>query len=87
MNFLFELYKNKPLNNSGKFKKEIKNNYSLNDKEISELYIKLVNYQVKTYGRTLDVFVPINSFDKNVLINSKSRKRAKRLNLGLRKEI
>lgn len=53
MNFLFEMYKDKNIGNSEIFKKEIRSKYKLTDKEINELYVSIVNYQVKTYGATL----------------------------------
>ena len=54
MNVLFEIYKDKCIGNSEMFRKEITSKYDLTDDEVSELYKRVVNYQVKTYGETLD---------------------------------
>lgn len=54
MNVLFEIYKDKCIGNSEMFRKEITSKYKLTRNEINELYRDIVNYQIKTYGETLD---------------------------------
>lgn len=49
---IYEAYKNKPLANSESFKKEIRKNYGFIPS--TELYKKIINYQVKNFGKTLD---------------------------------
>lgn len=50
-NLIFEAYKNKAFDGSKKFKTEVKNNYGFEPS--SDLYRKIVNYQVKKYGHSL----------------------------------
>lgn len=48
---IFEVYKDKFVRSSKAFKQEILNNYKY---EVSfELYKRIMNYQIKRYGRTL----------------------------------
>lgn len=51
-NLIFETYKNRSLQNAGKFKKEIEKKYGL--KPSFNLYKKIINYQIKTYGYSLE---------------------------------
>lgn len=53
VDMLFELYKESSLGNSEKFRKEITSKYNISDEEFTELYRRIVNYQVEKYGETL----------------------------------
>lgn len=57
---IFELEKNNPVRSSKKFKEYIKNKYG-KDIDSKNLYIEIVNYQVKKYGATLDNFIEYDS--------------------------
>ena len=50
---IFEAYKDKVLKNSNEFKKTIRLNYGLIPS--SDLYRRIINYQVKRYGKQLDI--------------------------------
>ena len=75
MNVLFEIYKDKCLVNAETFKKEMRTKYKLNDKQQSELYTKIVNYQVKKYGQTLDGQFVLPK-DINKIENTRKSRRA-----------
>ena len=49
---IFELFKDKPLSSSRKFKCEVYKRYKINTTR--DLYTRLVNYQIKKYGRMLE---------------------------------
>ena len=48
---IFEEYKDKAFENSSAFKKEIKDKY--NYIASSDLYTRIINYQIKKYGRSI----------------------------------
>lgn len=77
MNFLFEMYKDKDIGNSETFRKEILskfNNVNITEAEIRELYIKVINYQVKKYGRTLYGYFIDRKDMKRIHLNARIRK-------------
>lgn len=57
---IFEENKDEPLGNAEKFKKK----YDGLDIDLRNLYIKIVNYQVKQYGVTLDKYANIPNRDE-----------------------
>lgn len=48
---IFGLYKDKPLVNSVAFRKKMS---AYKDVDASKLFIKITNYQIQKYGRTID---------------------------------
>lgn len=50
---VFELYKDKPVA-SKTFRPLVKRKFKLNDKQITNLYARINNYQLKKYGRRID---------------------------------
>ena len=50
VNVIVELEKEKSFQNAEKCKKVLKEKYEINDRECSEVYIKIVAYQVEKYG-------------------------------------
>ena len=75
-NYLFEKYKDTPLKNSKDFKKRVEKYININ---VSSVYAKIINYQIKTYGATL-IGYDIEKTDIEVL-----NRRAKQRNIGRRK--
>ena len=49
-NYIFEKYKDTPLKNSKEFRKKIEKHINI---DVSSVYAKIINYQIKTYGETL----------------------------------
>lgn len=47
---IFHLKKDYPYRNSKEFKKDIKNNFKMEDLNFREVYTKIINYQIKKYG-------------------------------------
>lgn len=50
---IYEFYKDKPVNGMGYFKRKVKSDYGIIPN--SDLYREIVNYQVKKYGKQLNV--------------------------------
>ena len=50
---VFELYKDRPIA-SKSFRPTIKKRFQLNDKQITNLYARINNYQLKKFGARLD---------------------------------
>lgn len=71
--YIFEIYKDKYLGGSKNFIKEIKDNFNLTVTD--DLYKKIINYQVKKYGRQLDYGGHIEYIPKNKNRNRKRRLR------------
>ena len=69
---IYEEMKDKPLGNAERFKKK----YIDTDLDLTALYIKIINYQVKTYGNSLDkyVYIPSSSERDKLRIKAKGRK-------------
>ena len=59
---IFELYKDKPLNSSRVFRGKIQKKFNLID--TSDLYAKIINYQLKKYGYVLENGLSLNSLKK-----------------------
>ena len=53
INVVFEIEKERAFKNTENFKEKCKDKYSLNDKECTEIYRKIINHQVKNYGGSL----------------------------------
>lgn len=58
-NYIFELEKNTPQNGVSKFTKKCIDKYGYKE-SVSDLYRKIVNYQIKTFGKTLEHIVEIS---------------------------
>ena len=69
-NIIFEEYKDKILKSSLEFKKEIKKKYNIIVS--SDLYTKIINYQIKEYGGSLSYSHSTREFIEN--FNHKSTK-------------
>lgn len=72
---IFEAYKDKNIKGAGYFKKLIQANYGF--KVSSDLYTKIINYQVKTYGITLN-YCDRGSYDKYFYLKSFKNRRKQR---------
>ena len=72
---IFNMYKDKVVV-SKKFKLEIEKRFNLSQREISDLFVKIQNYQIKKYGARLDHNDIIHSKEecKKLAFNSKTRK-------------
>ena len=75
-NYIFEKYKDTPLKNSKEFRKKIEKHINI---DVSSVYAKIINYQIKTYGTTL-IGYDIEKADIDTL-----NRRAKQRNIGRRK--
>ena len=74
--FIFQVYKDKPIYGAKRFKKECKDLY--NYKPSSDLYARIVNYQIEKYGEMIALGREIK-FVENVGSKSfKARERNKR---------
>lgn len=74
--FIFQVYKDKPIYGAKRFKKECKEMY--NYKPSSDLYARIVNYQIEKYGEMIALGCEIK-FVKDVATKSfKARERNKR---------
>lgn len=81
--FIFNKYKDEVVV-SKTFRKEIKEKYSLSDKEISNLYVRINNYQVKTYGERLNTFEYTTPEENERANHNASVRRYKKRNYGSR---
>ena len=72
---IFNEMKDKPLGNAERFKKKFKDT----DLDLTALYIKIINYQVKTYGSSIDrfVYIPNQEEKERRRLNAKNRKRSR----------
>lgn len=84
--YLFTQYKDKAIKNATQFKGEIRKKYGVLEVDLTELYRKIVNYQIKKYGKHLiddgTSDIPYEVIQKR----SHRRRNANRRNRGLRKE-
>ena len=76
-NEIFELEKDKPNINSDEFKKRIKDLYKY--KADSNLYRRIINYQIKKYGQPLDATIQLHNEEEcnKMVHNSNHRKQYK----------
>lgn len=83
--YLFAKYKNTNIKNSEEFRyKIVKSKFKdLEDVDVSELYKRIVNYQVKKYGGTLSVTDKGDMLPSTLKERCGSRKSARRKKLGL----
>jgi hypothetical protein len=61
LKILFELFKDKPIAGR-RFRGELTKTYKLSCKEVTELYVKIHNYQIDKYGQRLDIMVESMSY-------------------------
>lgn len=71
--YVFNLEKDKAFNNSNEFYKMIKDKYKM--ERSPELYRRIINYQIKKYGSTLESYVDLHSTSELIKMGQKSRKR------------
>lgn len=64
---IFEIEKDKPIDNAKKFKSYLKKKYKGMD--IRNLYIKIANYQIETYGEYLNSRIDYASPDEMMIRN------------------
>lgn len=72
---IFNMYKDKIVV-SKKFKLEMKKKFNLEQREISDLFVRIQNYQIKKYGAKLDLNDIAYSKEEysRLAINAKTRK-------------
>ena len=68
---IFDELKDSPLKNSEVFRKK----YQGADIDHTRLYRRIVNYQIKTYGSTLDAHIPKRKYQDKERINTNARMR------------
>ena len=73
MKFLFEMYKNKPFKSKGHLR-EILAEYNLTEDEFQRLYVQIYNYQIKTYGSSLQNTLRDKDYDVTMLNKARSRR-------------
>lgn len=77
-NYVFEKYKDTTLKGSGYFRKEVEKYKNIN---VSDVYAKIINYQIKTYGETLsenrDVFQDKKRVNHNAYVRNKARRKTR----------
>ena len=61
--FIFNTYKDLPLT-AKKFKKEIIEKYHIKHEDAREVYVRINNYQVKKYGKSLNIYEEILIYSK-----------------------
>ena len=73
--FIFEQEKDLPIKNKESFYKKLKDRYNLD--EMRDLYIKIINYQIDTYGESLanSELIDPRSYDECKRRAKNSRKR------------
>lgn len=82
--YLFAKYKDKCIYSAAKFKGEIKDYKNIN---ASDLYVRIINYQIKKYGRPLSgtgnrpMYIPL----ENINNNSSKRKQSRNSTRGIYK--
>lgn len=76
---IFEIYKDQVIWGK-KFKGEIKKKYHLETKEISDIYTRIHNYQIKTYGSRLgsDFSLPNHEEKERIRNTARTRKYQKK---------
>ncbi len=74
---IFELYKDKVIKNRKSFIKEMQSKFR--DVNVSELYVRIVNYQINSYGEMLKNYVEwINKEElRRISLDASNRKRKK----------
>lgn len=81
---IFDVYKNREIK-SKEFKDEIIDKFEVTQREASDLYVKIINYQIKKYGSKLNnsVEIPTKEEANRISVNAKQRKYS-RLDCGER---
>ena len=74
--FIFQVYKDKPIYGAKRFKKECKDLY--NYKPTSDLYARIVNYQIEKYGEMIALGCEIKFVPDVGSKSFKARERNKR---------
>lgn len=71
---VFALFKDKPTNGKDLFKKSVKK--YIHEINVNEVYRRIINYQIKKYGYTLDDrYDSLNYFQKQNMSGNSSRNR------------
>lgn len=63
--YVFNLYKNKFIGAARSFKYKLQKEHGATYEEAKELYVRLINYQIKTFGHVLDNGVTIERMSLN----------------------
>lgn len=75
---IFELYKDRSIG-ARKLRRELKTKYNINDdKKITEIYIRINNYQINKYGGRISVDVEL--LNRNECIRRSSLRRMSKWN-------
>ena len=69
---IFENEKDTAFRSSGYFYKTIQEKYHIFSRCYSDVYIKIINYQIKKYGQALD-------YARDVFINESAKEKSKRV--------
>ena len=69
---IFENEKDTAFRSSGYFYKTIQEKYHIFSRCYSDVYIKIINYQIKKYGQVLD-------YARDVFINESAKEKSKRV--------
>lgn len=72
-NIIFENEKNRAFKNNNEFKESINKKYKYTPS--SNLYRKIINYQIKKFGKSLDSEVCIPTHEEKIKSNSRANQR------------
>ena len=76
---LFSMYKDEiVIGSSSKFKREVKKKYNLDNREAADLYVRINNYQIKTYGSPLNDNVDFIYMDRQEREKSYTRSHSRK---------
>lgn len=81
VDLLFNFYKDDIITDCKKFKKELTTKFELNTHEVHEIFTRIVNYQIDTYGVQLGLNIGLHeSYDdyKRKVEAAKHRKKSRR---------
>lgn len=82
-NMIYELFKNRCLGYRQKFFLEIKKLFSIDNETIGNIYRRIINYQIETYGRELRTGIGgtyVRGFKNKSSNNRRTRDYRNRLN-------
>lgn len=79
---IFNIYKNQPLV-AKKFKDKIIKRYHISSEEARNIFVRINNYQIKKYGKKLDILdevLPYSKEDLNHIRNNAKQRKYERAN-------
>ena len=72
---IFNIHKNDIIEDTIRYKCDLSKKYGLDEHDTHDMFVKIVNYQIETYGSQIQRYIDDDDWQNHQFINKKDRAR------------